>query len=216
MRALTFPAWRLIKKREAFTPCGRRTRAKSPNSTQPAIPLPFTAPALGGSNSLPLPVRVNQGESEIAVDNSATASQGRIYVASGGCSCVRTQWQPCRRKFSPWFGRSFGVAVESGTGDFWVAELFGSITQYTAEGVQTGASFHTTVNTFNGTHCQIAVDSTGNVYVAEYWGGTYEYSPSGSGQYTYQYTLDSGSSRSGLAIDSTTGNIYLAEVWAGC
>ena len=169
-------------------------------------PVPF--PSV--SNSVTLPGRINS-ESSIAVDNSTTTTQGRIYVADAAESTIYA-YEPDGSEITtgnfPLRTSACGIGVDPRTGDFWVGQGFGPVTQFTSAGERTGISIPE--SQLPRYTCKMSVDSNGNLYVNGYQGTDDKFSPTG----TFEYTLDSNLD-DGVAVDPSTNEVYLAQYAEG-
>jgi NHL repeat len=155
------------------------------------------------------PVTFDLGEeSDIAVDNSATASNGRLYVLTeyGPTAATAFAFDSAGNylhKISPPGADTCGIAVDSG-GDVWIADYESfSVIEYDAAGNPTGASVDTSAQ---GNPCHISFDASDNLYVALYQGALYKYSSAG----VFLSEVDTALTSS-VAVDPSTGHVFAAH-----
>ncbi len=172
---------------------------------------PFAAPALEGSSSLSTPANA----SRIAVDNSGTSTQGRIYLTGVELSSLddvlafNSDGTEIAELIPSPDSSACGIAVD-GDSNLWLsdcgfpAHLQHHVEEITAAGVRTGAAVD-----FPGKYNvpgRVAIDSHNNLYVIH--GGSVEiYTPAGE----YQSTLDPGNNDSAVAVDPVTNDVYVGR-----
>jgi hypothetical protein len=138
-------------------------------------------------------------DSDLAVDNSGTASDGRIYVLSEYGTTTQTVFA-----FDPAGNYLYKISVGAATdpcgvatdssGHLWVSDYVSeTVIEYDATGAPTGNTIDTSAQ---GNPCHIAFDSNDNLYVALYNGALEKYDSSGAFQAeidpatTYAVTTD--------------------------
>jgi hypothetical protein len=165
--------------------------------------------ALGGNNSIG-PIAVGQGgwgqfSTDLAVDNSGTATQGTIYVVSGEPSTVyafHPDGTPVGGNFplplsSFGFYGACGVAADA-EGEIWVSDGFTAY-GYTSAGVATGATKESLLA------CRSHFDTEKSFYTNFYSGGTRKYDSSGG----VGYDLTEATGSRDLTVDPATDDVYV-------
>jgi hypothetical protein len=140
----------------------------------------------------------------MTVDNSDTATQGRIYDAgiNGGIHAFEPDGSPVEGGAFPVFFEACGVGVDPRNGNFWSGGGFSPIRYYTPNGLTTGLII--TAEVLPHYTCRMAVDSDGNVYAGGYGGATYKFNSSGEFQYVLDYNGDNG-----VTVDPSTDNVFV-------
>jgi hypothetical protein len=172
--------------------------------------VPFSAPELHGSSSLVLPSSVTGREAAgplLAVDNSGTGTQGRIYIGSQGGEQIFA-YNPDGTAVGglyPVEERPSGLAVDPATGELVVDENRAVIERFTSAGQRTKQRFRLAGDEWGS---QVAVDAEGNIYVAERQGIS-KYSK--TGHYLYLLEGNNGTIKftTYMSIDPTTGNVFV-------
>lgn len=186
-------------------------------------PTAFSAPSLAGANSLNL--GVSDSALRIAVDNSATATQGRIYVLTSKASSEAALYA-FNADGSPVTGENYPVAltssggsiagdiaVDPSTGEIWVATSGtpatgpGNATKFFSTGIRSVTTFPLTGA--NSAQPHIALDGAGNLY-EQMGAATYKYD-TGNGQLLYAIA-SSGAVASAVDIDVNTADGTLWDV----
>jgi hypothetical protein len=180
-------------------------------------PVSFSSPSLRGSSSIVLPAGVyTEGGPNFTVDNSGTASQGRIYVASenGGSSSEPPSVYAYNPDGSPVGGlwpvedRATSAAVDPRNGEVLVNEYRQAFERLTPAGARTKVRFNIGEAPW-GT--QMAIDPQGNIYLSERQGVS-KYTSAGKRLYTLEYIGGTISFTTSIAIDPATGHVFvLAE-----
>jgi hypothetical protein len=180
-------------------------------------PVSFSSPELRGASSLVLPAGINtEGGPNFTVDNSGTASQGRIYVASenGGTSSEPPAVYAYNPDGSPVGGnypvaaRATSAAVDPRNGEVVVNEIRSAFERLTPAGARTKHRFNIGENPW-GT--QMAIDGEGNIYLSERQGVS-KYTSTGQRLYTLEYIGGTISFTTSITIDPATGHVFvLAE-----
>jgi DNA-binding beta-propeller fold protein YncE len=181
-------------------------------------PVSFSSPELRGSSSIVLPPGINsEGGPNFTVDNSGTATQGRIYVASenGGSSSEPPAVYAYNPDGSPVGGlypveaRATSPAVDPRNGEVVVNEIRSAFERLAPNGARTNVRFNIGEAPW-GT--QMAIDPEGNIYLSERQGVS-KYTSSGKRLYTLEYLLGGPISfTTSIAIDPATGRVFvLAE-----
>jgi hypothetical protein len=176
-------------------------------------PAKFTA--LAGEPSVIEGVGGSSGESQLAVDSSASGlAKGDIYVANGGEVAIyaangKRLGALSSEPPAPW-GEPCGVAVDP-SGNVYVG-LFGNVNRYvpTANPV-TNADFSSSMADLDGI-CNIAVDAQGNVFADSWPSGPiqkYGALEFGSPAATPSGTVDKAGST--LAVDPASNDVYVDE-----
>ena len=179
-------------------------------------PMPFSDPSLGGASSLTV-----EPEEEafapnlhIYVDNSSTATQGRIYVVFGSFTNIVWAFEKSGARVGGNYPLSIsgllGLSVDPSTGNFWTGVRDGFTTEWTPAGVATGREVPIFSRTqLGGGGGSTAVDSEGYVYLGHGNGagvGIDKYDESGNFQYNisafglYEYPA--------MQVDPTTDDLY--------
>src|SRR5262249_46461230 len=155
---------------------------------------PFSDPSLGGASSLTV-----EPEEEafarnlhIYVDNSSTATQGRIYVVFGSFTnfvwAFEKSGAPVGGKFPMNISGLLGRSVDPTTGNFWIGIRDGFTSEWTPAGVATGREVPIPSRTqLGGGGGSTAVDSEGYVYLGHGNGagtGIDKYDENGNFQYS--------------------------------
>lgn len=155
------------------------------------------------------PVTFDLGsESDLAVDNSGMASDGRLYVLEEYGSTPHTAFAfdtagNYLHKIDVAGADTCGIAVDS-DGNVWIADfLTSSILEYDAAGAPTGNSISTAAQ---GNPCHIAFDSANNLYVAIWNGAVHKYDSAGA----HQGLIDSDLTLS-VAADPVTSNAFVVH-----
>src|SRR5215213_541345 len=142
---------------------------------------------------------------DVEVDNSGTATQGRIYALNefGPFDAYLPSGLPVG---APWplegLGDVCGAAIAP-DGGIWFAHLGeGKFVKYNSN----GTSANETITPQIGTMCDIDADAQGNIYepVAYFGGRVDKYSPTGQ----FLGTIDPGPAKS-VAVDQSNGNVYV-------
>jgi DNA-binding beta-propeller fold protein YncE len=182
-------------------------------------PVSFSAPELHGSSSLVLPSQIGnfiEGGPTFTVDNSGTATQGRIYVNVGvavgrenGVLAYNPDGSPVGGNFPLEVYTPSGAGVDPSTGELLVNEDRVVIERFTPEGVRTKNKFRFGGESFWGT--QLAVDTEGNVYLSSRQGIT-KYSKTGA----LLYILESNrygtiQFNTSISIDPATDNVFVSS-----
>jgi hypothetical protein len=181
---------------------------------QSGTPVPFTHPALAGATALghdnvPGGMGTLSDFSDVAVDNTGTASQGNIYVSSPDTDPVTLEWQYRLQGFAasgellfdvtgPGPGFGLGIAPD---GNVWVGSGT-RMEEFTPTGTQTGSGFEipAQIAGFNRA-AESEFDAAGNMYIAFIGNGQVaRRSPGGA----YRVLL---TDSQGLAVDPATGNV---------
>jgi hypothetical protein len=181
-------------------------------------PVPFTHPALAGATALdasnvPSGMTIN-ADSDIAVDNTSTASQGNIYlVTTDSVPPHYVDWEYRFQGFKasgellfdvtlPGRAGGLGIAPD---GDVWLG-VDKRMAEFTPAGTPTGSAFDIPLDVIGfDTASQSEFDAAGNMYI--YLAGSgrvMRRSPSG------KYRILATESR-GLALDPATGNVVSAR-----
>jgi hypothetical protein len=160
----------------------------------------LNVPYLGG-----LPI---YGDPDVTVDNSGTASQGRIYEFQEGQATYA--YAPDGSSLSGnfplgSFGDMCGASVDSQGNYWWTAYGQGTF-EYDSSGTPLNKSVAPEGN------CHLAIDSSqpgshptsGYFYVANWNGAVHAFNQEG----TYEYTVDE-EGASYVAVDPSTGNIFV-------
>jgi hypothetical protein len=168
-------------------------------------PVPYSGLGPGITSISPLPFGIG-GPSDLPVDNSGTASQGRIYnfttytdVDAHGPDGVEIGGN-----FPLAGAGGCGGAVDS-QGNLWL-EFYSQPRAYDSNGVSLGKTV-----AVQGYPCHLAIDTSqssetsGYFYVASAGGGVYVANAAGVEQYVIPKNAES------LAVDSSTGDIYIDE-----
>jgi hypothetical protein len=155
----------------------------------------------------------------LAVDNSGTSTQGDIYIANLTTNVVE-RYDPAGVKdltiSGPPFVEPTGVAVDS-SGDVYVADY-----HHFEEGAGRVYEFSSSGSSLNGgapvlggltKPNTIALNSKGDLYVAETSVGTVEFAPNGHGGFEEltPTTIDSASTALGVAVDQQTNEVFVAN-----
>jgi hypothetical protein len=180
-------------------------------------PVSFSSPSLRGASSIVLPAGVaTEGGPNFTVDNSGTASQGRIYVASenGGSSAEPPAVYAYNPDGSPVGGlwpvedRATSAAVDPRNGEVLVNEYRQAFERLTPAGARTKVRFNIGESPW-GT--QMTIDPEGNIYLSERQGVS-KYTSAGKRLYTLEYIGGTISFTTSIAIDPATGHVFvLAE-----
>ncbi|MGH2974084.1 MAG: hypothetical protein ACRDLL_04350 [Solirubrobacterales bacterium] len=142
------------------------------------------------------------GDSDIAVDNSGTATDGRIYVDEEQGANPNTVFAfapdgTYLHKIALGGGDACGVAVDSG-GNVWVANYTGQqLIEFDSSGAPTG----TTIST-QGSPCHFTIGDSDNFYVARYGQSLDQYDSSGA----FQRTVDTSATQA-VAFDPTSEDV---------
>jgi len=119
------------------------------------------------------------GAPDVAVDNSGTATQGRVYVSQGEASTKVFAFDPSN-KAEPFlwaaggFGEACGIAVDP-SGMPWEGDWGEGVQQLNpADGSKTGIK----ITTIEGP-CHIAFDSSGNALINQWNGGIHKTTQTG-------------------------------------
>ena len=172
-------------------------------------PTPFTNPSLGGATSLEMGAPIEPGPVSIAVDNSHTATQGRIYVYSGpGLKlwAFNRDGSPVGGAYPVPGNNPTDIAVDPTTGDLWVVTT-STVIEYAPDGVTpTGISFKPP-GLFDSVRSTIDVDSLGNVYV-RVGSNIDKYNPAGVFQFEIPVSDFSNPDLTDFAIDPVTEDLW--------
>lgn len=168
-------------------------------------PVTFSGLAPGVTAVSPLPIGVG-GPSDLPVDNSGTASEGRIYSARmySNVDAYGPDGQELGGNFPLPGAGGCGGAVDL-QGNLWLA-FYGQPHAYDSSGVSLGKTV-----AVGGYPCHIAIDTnpssetSGYFYVASAGGGVYVADSGGNEKYVIQRNAES------LAVDPSTGDIYIDE-----
>jgi len=167
------------------------------------LQLPAGSNVLDGSNTPDSSLALSaNGDSDVAVDNSGTSSDGNVIVDSEPSNTVYAfdssgnyLWQ------TGGFGDACGVAVDT-SGNVWVSDFNATtVTQFTSAGSPTGAVINTSAV---GNPCHLAIDSNDNLYVNMWQGVVEKYDSSGTdlGQ------VDGGPSFA-VAVDRANDHVFV-------
>jgi hypothetical protein len=171
------------------------------------IPQPFTGLAPGVTSA---PFDCAGGESDLAVDNSGSATAGRIY-GNTGCGSVRA-FEPSGVQLGGNYplnvGGACGVAVDP-AGGVWVADFQAGLRDFTADGTSLGDSFAPV-------SCHSVIDASqppdplsGYFYVGRYGdGGPNVDVYDASRNYVRTLFTDAGTVRA-VAADSINHHVYV-------
>lgn len=141
-------------------------------------------------------------DSDLAVDNSGTATDGRLYVLeeSGATAFAFNADGTYIRKITLPGADTCGIAVDSG-GHVWISDYnSSSVIEYDASGVATGTTIDTSAW---GSPCHSAFDSNDNLYVALFGGLLLKYDSSGA----FQNVIDFDGT-SAVAVDPATDHVF--------
>jgi hypothetical protein len=195
-------------------------------------PKPFTAPALSGASSFetnPGFQAFAQSEIHLTVDNSHTATQGRIYVAYGNypneiIQAFNADGSPVGGKFPLHPAGVRSVAVDPTTGDFWtgVQRSFQS-ERYTPDGTDTFDKIPLTplepdgyFNVANGGWI-VGIDSDRNFYLGIQYdsfegneiGGIEKYDSSKNRLYNLRAPYGPGKQYQEFRVDPVSNDLYV-------
>jgi hypothetical protein len=152
------------------------------------------------------PVTLSLGDdSDIAVDSSGTASDGRVYVlqeygANSATAFVFDADGSYLHKIAVPGADTCGIAVDPG-GDVWIADYNSmSVKEFDSAGAATGDSIDTSDQ---GNPCHMAFDSAGNLYVAGYNGTLDKYDASGA----FVAEINTAFNRA-VAVDLVTDHVF--------
>jgi hypothetical protein len=159
---------------------------------------------LGGNSVIPK----SSGEyGDIEVDNSGTATQGRIYVADDSSSFDGYSPEGTQLPGFPVSngGETCGVAVGP-DGHVWANNYSNTVKEYDATTNPPTLLQTISFSPATGGLCDFDIDNEGNFLVPDSYGGgpVYKYNPSG----TSRVLIDSASSRS-VAVDPSNNHIYV-------
>jgi sugar lactone lactonase YvrE len=177
----------------------------------------FTYPLLGGSSTLTVPPGPYQEQNGYTtVDNSGTATQGRIYVVAG------EKVYAFNPDGSPILGYPIsvrdarGVAVNPTTGNLWVAySSFGTgVSEYRPSGEATGREYRFSESGF--TNGNMGIDSEGNIYLLTWTGaGEHVIKYNENGEELYPLDPSAQEYDASLAVSPTSGRIYVGATQEG-
>ncbi len=153
------------------------------------------------------------GENEIAVDSSGSLAAGDVYVANN--SEVRIYNGETGKEYSERLtgGEACGVAVDAASGAVYVGLYPEHVSMYEPSGNPvTSGDFVASLSGLNGV-CDIAADSAGDVYAANYSGSSVtEYAPT---QFNTEEKAAVGAAieppGATLAVDPSSGELYVDE-----
>jgi hypothetical protein len=186
-------------------------------------PVPFVDPALAGASAIRGRTRAGWpllGEfSDIAVDNTGTATQGNIYVVTGAAQPPTFEWEyrvqawkasgePLFDIVRPGTGSGLGVAPDGG---IWVGlGPSGRMEELSPSGAPTGSAFDIPSDIVGFDRAAASeFDAAGNMYIMLRGNGrVVRRSPSGG------YRILSNDSY-GLTVDPATGNVVSARIREG-
>lgn len=145
------------------------------------------------------------GDADLAVDNSSTATNGRLYVLNPTGDAPGTYAFDSAGnylfKIDPGPSSEVcGVAVDS-AGHVWVADATAfAVVEYDTSGTPTGSSINTAAQ---GPPCRIAFDSADNLYATMYVGSVEKYDSAG----THLAQVDPEETLS-VAVDPITDHLF--------
>ena len=148
------------------------------------------------------------GNADLAVDNSSTATNGRLYVLNPTGDAPGTYAFDSAGnylfKIDPGPSSEVcGVAVDS-TGHAWVADASAfAVVEYDASGTQTGNVINTAAQ---GPPCRIAFDSADNLYATMYLASVEKYDSTG----THLAQVDPEETLS-VTVDPVTNHLFAAH-----
>jgi hypothetical protein len=168
---------------------------------------------LGGN--FPIPVAATGGEPDIAVDNTISASSGRIYYASEsdgevfGFDAAGTPLEPPtfpNFPITPTAPKDIcGSAVDS-AGNIWIGDFTANkIRKYDSTGVETGSVDVSSQSVSSGP-CHVAFDSNDDMYVAMFNSAVWKYTAPG---YTSATQIAASPGRR-IAVDTATDHLFVA------
>jgi hypothetical protein len=181
--------------------------------TASGTPAAFTDPAVQGASTFSS-TSGPAGAPLIAIDNSGTSTQGRIYAGTGSSIAA---FEPSGHRIDSLQigGRDF--AVDPSSGNLWVVSgrfEENSIVEYTSNGVATGATIALPPESANPSSWQrVDVDSNGDVYLwSVITNSIRKYDPTGRllASVPYQFIGD-------IAVDPSENDVYasVADTFGG-
>jgi hypothetical protein len=162
---------------------------------------PFSDPALGGATALNMAATTSFGGLKVAVDNSNTATRGRIYLYGPGASklwAFNPDGSPVGGKYPIEGNEPRDIAVDPTTGNLWIAQGR-SVAEYEPDGDPTGRSIP--VGSF-----LVTVDSDGNIYISP---GAFEVQKFNSELVPqYRIPLEGFAEQSEIAADPVSNDLW--------
>lgn len=183
---------------------------------QDGNPSAFTAPSLGGANSLTvLPSQETYAPNlHIYVDNSNTATHGRIYVVFASFSEIVYAFEPdgspVGGNYPLHVGFLTGLSVDPRSGNLWMGVRDGYTSEYTAAGVPTGFEVPIPSRTqLGGGGGSTGVDTNGNIYLGHGEGqGTGIDKYDAAGTFLYNLAAFPLNNYPEFKVDPTTNDLY--------
>ena len=144
------------------------------------------------------------GDSDLEVDNSGTATQGRIYVfhENGPVKAFDPSGLAVAG-FNEITGGDICGAAVSPTGKLWLGIYSNTVKEFNPNGTPTGKEFHPTGA---GGLCDLEIDTVGNFYIPTNYGGgaVNKYNPTGE----FVAQIDPGPSVRVPGVDLSNNDIF--------